>query len=179
MRSTVVQGAEQIMTMPGTSSGQVREQVDAERRDDREVRRDVLRALVLDSLVPVTVDAQVRDGIVTLAGTVRWQGERDDAILLAAAVPGVLGILDDISLASAECLTGGDVEDDIVDALERAAGLDDGDVRVTSSRDGTVILSGVVSSWDGHDRAVAAAWSVPGVGAVADHIQVLASPGNG
>ncbi len=103
---SMLHDAEQVITIPGASSGQIRQAVDADPRDDREVRRDVLH--------------------------------------------------------------------DIVDALERSAGLDDGEVRVTSRRDGTVIVSGALSSWDGHDRAIAAVWSVPGVTAVADHIQVLA-----
>ncbi|HUA41338.1 MAG TPA: BON domain-containing protein [Streptosporangiaceae bacterium] len=174
MRSAILQDAEQFITMPGTVSGQIRQQVDADRRDDREIRQDVLRALLLDSLVPMTVDAQVRDGIVTLIGTVSWQGECDDAMFLVGTVPGVLGVLDEISPISPKFSAGGDVEDDIVDALERSAGPDDGDVRVTSSPDGTVILSGAVTSWDGHDRAIAVVWSVPGVTAVADRIQVLA-----
>src|SRR6266540_5604348 len=40
-----------------------------ERRADAELRGDVLRALMLDSLVPNTVDAKVEDGFVTLTGT--------------------------------------------------------------------------------------------------------------
>lgn len=173
MKDTVLPDTEQLMTMPGTSTGQIRQQLDADRRDDLELRRDVLRALMLDSLVPMTVDAQVRDGIVTLTGIVRWHGERDDAMFLVGAVPGVLGILDEISLTSGRGHTGGDVEDDVADALERSAVLGDGKVRVTSGVDGTVILSGAVSSWDDHDQAITAAWSVPGVTAVEDRLLVL------
>jgi hypothetical protein len=38
-------------------------------RDDADLRGDVLQALMLDRLVPLTVDAKVRAGIVTLTGT--------------------------------------------------------------------------------------------------------------
>jgi osmotically-inducible protein OsmY len=41
-----------------------------ERREDAELRGDVLQALMLDSLVPKTVDAKVDDGFVTLSGSV-------------------------------------------------------------------------------------------------------------
>ena len=34
---------------------------------------------MLDSGVPMTVDAKVRDGIVTLTGTAPWQYQRDEA----------------------------------------------------------------------------------------------------
>src|ERR1700754_1196733 len=51
---------------------QVRLLTDA-RRDDADIRGDVLQALMLDSMVPKTVDAEVNDGYVTLTGTVDWQ----------------------------------------------------------------------------------------------------------
>src|SRR5258708_38314908 len=65
-------------------------------RDDVDLRRDALRALMLDSLVPLTVDAQASDGVVTLSGTVTSDAEREDAKFLVGCVPGVLGILDEI-----------------------------------------------------------------------------------
>src|SRR5262249_30396092 len=45
-------------------------------RGDAEVRGDILQALMLDSLVPSTVDAKVDDGFVTLTGKANWQYER-------------------------------------------------------------------------------------------------------
>lgn len=41
--------------------------------------------------------------------------------------------------------------------------------------DGTVTLSGTVSSWTEHEDAVSAAWSAPGVIEVIDHISVRTS----
>ena len=70
-------------------------------RDDGDVRRDVLRALMLDSGVPLSVDVQVQDGIVTLTGTVKWHHERDDAVYLAGCIPGVLGVIDNLVLIPA------------------------------------------------------------------------------
>ena len=40
-----------------------------DQRDDEDLRGDVLEALMLDGSVPMTVDAQARDGLVTLTGT--------------------------------------------------------------------------------------------------------------
>jgi osmotically-inducible protein OsmY len=60
------------------------------RRDDADLRGDVLQALMLDSLVPKTVDAKVRGCFVTLTGTAEWQYQRDEAEFLTASVPGVL-----------------------------------------------------------------------------------------
>jgi osmotically-inducible protein OsmY len=43
------------------------------RREDAEIRGDVLQALMLDALVPTIIDAMVKDGIVTLTGTAEWR----------------------------------------------------------------------------------------------------------
>jgi len=51
--------------------------LDKDRRDDTELRGDVLHALVLDGLIPTTVDARVTGGFVTLTGTASWQYQRD------------------------------------------------------------------------------------------------------
>ena len=58
-------------------------------RDDAELRGDVLQALMLDSLIPTTIDAMARNGFVTLSGTADWQYQRDEAEFLTASVPGV------------------------------------------------------------------------------------------
>jgi osmotically-inducible protein OsmY len=58
--------------------------LDDSKRDDAELRGDVLQALMLDSLIPTTVDARARNGSVTLSGTADWQYQRDEAEFLAA-----------------------------------------------------------------------------------------------
>jgi len=69
-----------------------------DRRDDAELRGDVLQALMLDSIVPSTIDAKVDDGMVTLTGTANWQFERDEAEFVAANVLGVVSVDDEIDL---------------------------------------------------------------------------------
>jgi osmotically-inducible protein OsmY len=63
-----------------------------QRRENSELRGDVLQALMLDAVVPTTVDATVKDGMVTLTGTAQWQYQRDEAEFVAANVLGVIGI---------------------------------------------------------------------------------------
>jgi osmotically-inducible protein OsmY len=63
---------------------------------DTVLRAEVLEALMLNGRVPASVDATVREGIVTLRGTVLHERERDDAERAATDVPGVAGIKDDI-----------------------------------------------------------------------------------
>jgi osmotically-inducible protein OsmY len=140
------------------------------RRDDADLRGDVLQALMLDSFVPMTVDAKVRDGVVTLTGTAQWQYQRDEAEFLTASVPGVSGLKNDITLTSAP--DGRDIRNDISDAFRRSARLDADELSADTPSYGTVILAGAVSSWAEHDEAVAAAWSAPGVTEVDDRIVV-------
>jgi len=71
-----------------------------------------------DRLVPMTVDAEVRGGVVTLTGTANWQYSGDEAEFLAVSVPGVLGIRNDIALASKA--DGRDVRACISDAAQGA-----------------------------------------------------------
>jgi osmotically-inducible protein OsmY len=70
----------------------------AAEQPDADVQRQVLRALLLDTRVPLTVDAQVHDGIVTLIGLVASEWERGHARSSANSVPGVLDIADHLSV---------------------------------------------------------------------------------
>jgi osmotically-inducible protein OsmY len=139
-------------------------------REDADVRGSVLQALMLDSLVPSTIDARVDDGWVTLTGTAAWQYERDEAEFIAGNVLGVMGVDDEIDLLSPEP-SAGDVKESIKKALKRNAKLDADDLSV-DTYNGTVAVTGTVSSWSEHDAAIAAAWAAPGVTNVDDNIAV-------
>ncbi len=67
-------------------------------RDDADLRGEVLQALASSGLAAATVDAKVKDGVVTLAGTVDWQRQRDVAESVAEGVGGVVEVLDEITL---------------------------------------------------------------------------------
>jgi osmotically-inducible protein OsmY len=140
------------------------------RRDDADLRGAVLQALMLDALVPSTVDATVRDGLVTLTGTAAYQFERAEAEFIAGNILGVAWVDDEIKLSSPSA-SAGDVKHSIKKALERDAKLDAEELSVESSN-GSVTLSGTVGSWAEHDAAVNAAWAAPGVSMVDDLIFV-------
>ena len=67
-------------------------------RSDADVRGDVLQALMLDTLVPATIDAKVNDGEVALTGEAEWQFQRDEAMQVAGNIRGVLDVWDEIAI---------------------------------------------------------------------------------
>jgi len=140
------------------------------KRADADLRGDVLQALMLDSLVPKTIDAKVRDGFVTLTGTANWQYQRDEAEFIASNIVGALDVTDEIELKYPTA-SSGDVQESIKKAFKRNAGLDADDLLI-STDNGTVTVEGVVSSWAEHDEAIDAAWAAPGVSSVHDHLLV-------
>jgi osmotically-inducible protein OsmY len=147
---------------------------DRDRRGDEDLRGDVLEALMLEGSVPMTVDAQARDGLVTLTGTVEWHYQREAAESRTASVPGVVGIDNVIALAQAPDARA--AADAIRRAFRRDAVLGAGRVSVETCPRGLVTLSGTVGSWAAHDHAVAAAWSAAGVTDVDDRIGVEYAP---
>ena len=143
---------------------------DGARRTDAALQGDLLQALMLDGVVPPTVDAEVFDGIATLTGTVGWRYQRDEAERVATTIHGVREIIDSIVIVSPGPRAG-DVADAIRAAFERNAKLDADRLSVSTSN-GTVTVEGVVSSWAEHNDALDAAWAAPGVTDVEDRIQV-------
>src|SRR4029453_653368 len=111
-------------------------------RSDAELRGDVLQALMLDSLIPNTVNATVADGLVTLAGTVDWQYQRDEADFVASSIAGALDVLNEIEISHPTPPTG-DTKESIKKAFKRNAGVDADDLDV-STNNGTVTIAGTV-----------------------------------
>jgi osmotically-inducible protein OsmY len=141
-----------------------------DKRADADLRGDVLQALMLDGMVPSTIDAKVDDGRVTLTGTADWRFQADEAESVAANILGVISVENDVDLVPPGPSTN-DVQHSIKKAMERNAKLDADSVTVESDN-GAITLHGTVSSWADHDAAIDAAWAAPGVTRVKDHILV-------
>jgi osmotically-inducible protein OsmY len=142
-----------------------------ERRDDADLRGDVLRALMLDSRIPPTIDATVKSGTVTITGPVTWVYQRVEAEEVLSRIPGVVEVENRTYLECVEPVAT-DVAASVRRALARNAGLDARTVGVAADN-GWVTLTGRVHSWAAHDTAMAAAWAAPGVGMVEDRLTVL------
>ncbi len=139
-------------------------------RLDADIRGDIMQALMLDSLVPKTVDASVKDGYVTLTGTVNWQYERDEAEFVASNIVGALDVFNTIEIKH-PAPHAADVQDSITKAFKRNAAVDANELTV-STDNGTVTIKGTVGSWAEHDEAIDAAWAAPGVTSVRDDMTI-------
>ncbi|MCE4557875.1 BON domain-containing protein [Roseateles cellulosilyticus] len=126
------------------------------------IHRLAWHAALADTELGVAVQA----GQVTLSGTVRWQYQREAALACVHTLRGVLGVHDDTQLRPS---TAGVVMSSLREALERAAGVDAGQIQALV-RGHEVTLTGTVPHWAGRQSALAAAWALPGVRAVRDQL---------
>lgn len=137
---------------------------------DHEIAKRILDVFAWSVLVPhEKLNVKVEHGWVTLAGSVDWHFQAEEAEKAAGRISGVLGIINQIQVSHRP--TSSDIRRRIENAFERQADLDA--ASVTIALDGSKVkLGGHVKAW--HERQVAerAAWAAPGVTQVEDHIVV-------
>jgi osmotically-inducible protein OsmY len=137
---------------------------------DPEIARDVVKAMMVDVMVPdKQIEVTVKGGYVTLEGNVNWHFQRSAAAACAHRIAGVKGVHNEILVKPSVSAT--EVEIKIENALKRSAEVDARRITVTA-HEGTVHLYGNVRSFFEREEAERAAWAAPGVSKVEDHILI-------
>jgi osmotically-inducible protein OsmY len=142
----------------------------ASERNDVDIAADTAHALQVHVNVPPSVKASVRDGFVTLEGSVPWMYQKTAAEAVVRNLHGVRGLANLIAIKPH--ISERVVQTRIEDALRRSAEIDASHIHVVASGK-TVTLSGRVRSFAERAEAERAAWAAPGVSNVDDRIEVV------
>lgn len=138
---------------------------------DDEIAARAVHFLDWDVAIPRgRISVKVEHGIVTLNGAVDWAYQRAEAEYDVRKLTGVKGVINDIMIVPRADIE--DVRAKIRAALERNAELEANNITV-SVADGKVTLGGKVKAWTEREAAERAAWSVPGVRQIEDHIELV------
>ena len=141
-----------------------------DRRSDDEIAREARVALADNVIVaPEHLQVSVARGVVELRGQVETYSERCAAEEAVERLMGVTGVTNRVALKAIPPVPG--LEAHVSAALEHACGAAGRRIHVSAS-EGSVTLRGRARSLADRDRAVHAAWDVPGVTAIVDELQI-------
>lgn len=144
----------------------------ASKRDDSELAEEIARELSWNNVVPDTVEAEVRNGFVTLRGEVEWAYQRDAAERAVKYVTGVNGVTNLIVVKPPVKPDPAKIKERVADAIKRMADLDARSIWATTEN-GTVHLHGTVHTFYERKLAEEAAKAAPGVTKVENEIAVV------
>lgn len=142
------------------------------RPSDTEIAAAIRQALLWDVFVPEqSVHSTVRDGIVTLTGSVEYPMQRDDAARAIRNLAGVCAI-DNQIVVNRPKVSKVAVRDAIHAALERRAQRDSDRIDLAVD-EGRVTVSGTVHSWSERQAVLGAARGTRGVETVIDDLHIV------
>jgi osmotically-inducible protein OsmY len=137
---------------------------------DDEIAARALDIIAWDTALPDgAIDIKVQRGWVTLSGEVRWHFQRMAAENAVKKLGGVLGVTNYLTIRQLVGMS--DIKDRIEQALRRNAEIEADGITVRVS-DSKVILEGDAHAWNERQAVEQAAWSVPGVAVVENHLHV-------
>lgn len=142
---------------------------------EREISKEVQRALKAASNVPDSIKAEIQNHTVVLTGEAEWNYERRAARRAVRDLRGVYAVSDLITIAPRPSVP--DTQERIRSPLARNALVDAGAVGVSVLGD-AVVLTGAVRSWAEKREAERAAWGSPHVTRVDNRILVKEDAGS-
>lgn len=121
-------------------------EVNAKRREDAALKKDVAEALGKDPAThELSVTVAVKDGAVTLSGTAPSNGEKTLAGEVAMGVKGVTELENELQVEPKKNVTDKELQTEISELFKYAALLDDVQLEV-QVKDGVAVLNGRVAS---------------------------------
>jgi osmotically-inducible protein OsmY len=140
------------------------------KRNDSDIAAAVANALMWSFEVPHDkITVIVKQGKITLNGSVEWQYQKNAAERSVENLMGVTGVSNAITIQpSVKWL---DVKSKIEDAFKRNADIELHRITVRTNHD-AVTLSGTVASVGKRTQALKAAWAAPGVRTVINNITI-------
>lgn len=169
-KSAAEEAAKGVYGVKGLANDIAVEMVGPHQRSDQDLAEAALNTLKWDYEVPNDkVKVVVKNGWLTLNGTLDWQFQKDAAARSVRNLMGVIAVTNEITIKPEAKWT--DVKSKIEESFRRNADLEARRINV-STDSGTVTLKGTVASWAERDQAMWAAWSAPGVTMVNNDITI-------
>jgi len=142
------------------------------KRSDVDIAAAANNALKWNVMVPEDrIKLVVEDGFVTLSGSVEWQHQKYSAHKAVSNLWGVKSIVNNIKITPIITINSAKVKEQIIKEFERNARIDASKVRVEV--DGSkIVLRGSLRNLEEVDEAIDAAWSIPGVSAVKEELEI-------
>lgn len=138
--------------------------------DDSRLAKRIARVLEWDPALPhENIQAEVRDGAVTLNGEVKWHFQREVVEAHVGRIAGVKSIDNRVTVEAH--VEEREVKREIVRALHRNADLEAANIDI-DVKDGVVSIAGKVKAAYEKDIVKNAVWKAPGVTAVVDELRI-------